>query len=97
VSYVLAHAGGYQVPKELAVDLSRAVQEVTDGSGKELVPSEVLEILEREYLEPRGRIALVDYEVRHPSTVRCRIQARVRDGATEVAITGARLAWRVGE
>ena len=88
VSYVLEHAGGYRVPKELAVELSRAVQEVTDGTGKELAPSEVLEIFVATYLRQKGRVALVDYEVQHPSPEHCQLRARLRDGGSEISIEG---------
>jgi 2-isopropylmalate synthase len=86
VSYVLEFAHGYQVPKELAVELSRAVQETTDGSGKELAASEIFEIFERIYLEADGRLALLDYEVQHPAPDRCHLRARIRHGEnTELA------------
>jgi len=88
VSYVIEHAGGYRVPKELAIELGRAVQAVTDETGTELQPSTVLEIFEREYVESRGGMALVDYDVSHPSSDRCHLHARVRNGAGEVTVAG---------
>ncbi len=93
VSYVLEHAGGYRVPKELAIELGRTVQAVTDEIGKELLPGAVLEIFEREYLETREGMALVDYEISHPSSAsdgcdRCRLRARVRNGKGDVSVAG---------
>ena len=80
--------GGYRVPKELAIELGRMVQAVTDRTGKELAGGEVREIFEHAYLAPVGRVALVDYEVQHPSPDHCHIRARVRDGGEEVTING---------
>jgi 2-isopropylmalate synthase len=88
VSFVLEQAAGYRVPKDLAIELSRLVQEVTDNTGKELAGGDIREIFERAYLAPAGRVALVDYEVQHPSPDHCHIRARVRDRGEEVAISG---------
>jgi 2-isopropylmalate synthase len=88
VSFVLEQGRGYRVPKALAVELSRAVQQVTDGSGKELPPGDVIALFESTYVETRGRMALLDYEVQHPAPEHCRVRARLRDGEGEVRIDG---------
>ena len=88
VSYVLEHSYGYRLPKELAVELSRAVQEATDTTGKELAPNAILEIFERAYLVTEGRWVLLDYEVQHPSPDHCRLRAKIRQGETEMAADG---------
>jgi 2-isopropylmalate synthase len=88
VSYVLEQSYGYRVPKELAVEVSRAVQKATDGSGKELAPGAILEIFEQSYLENAGQMVLLDYEVQHPSPDHCHLRAKVRDGGSTVAIDG---------
>jgi 2-isopropylmalate synthase len=88
VSYVLEHSHGYRVPKELAVEFSRGVQEATDRNAKELAPSAILEIFERAYLESDGRFALLDYEVQHPSPEHCHVHARMSDGKSSFTIDG---------
>jgi 2-isopropylmalate synthase len=88
VSFVLEQGRGYRVPKALAIELGRAVQQVTDGSGKELPPSEVIALFERTYLLPHGRMTLLDYEVQHPAPDRCHVRARLRVGDGEVSIDG---------
>jgi 2-isopropylmalate synthase len=88
VSYVLEQAGGYRVPKELAVELSRAVQEVTDDTGKELPPSAVLEIFDQAYLRPAGHLRLAGYEVQHASADHCHVHARISEGNGEISIAG---------
>ena len=88
VSYVLEQSRGYRVPKELAVELSRVVQEAADGSGKELAPDAIFAIFERTYLEPAGRLVLVDYDVQHPAADHCHIHAKIRNGESAVAATG---------
>ena len=88
VSYVLDHVFGYRVPKELAVELSGRVQEITDATGKELAPAEVLDIFERTYLAASGRFGLADYQVEHKGERRCQVSARVADTGAEVAVRG---------
>ena len=88
VSFVLEHVHGYRVPKELAVELSRAVQDAADGSGKELAPGAILQIFEQAYLESDGRRALMDYDVQHPSPDHCHLRASMRDGGTTVTVEG---------
>jgi 2-isopropylmalate synthase len=72
----------------LAVELSRAVQQATDDSGKELAAGAILGIFERVCLDASGRLALMDYEVQHPSPDHCHLRTKIRDGALEVAAEG---------
>ncbi len=88
VSYVVEQGYGYRVPKELAVELSRVVQEAADASGKELAPDVIFAIFERTYLDATGRLVLLDYEVQHPAPDRCHLAAKIRDGEATVVATG---------
>jgi len=88
VSYVLEQVSGYRVPKDLAIELGRRVQETTDATGKELSSRQVLEIFEREYLSAPGRFALLDYQLEHVHLHRCKVMARLTDSAMEVAVCG---------
>jgi 2-isopropylmalate synthase len=88
VSYVLEQRYGYRVPKELAVELSRVVQETAEGTGKELAPDAIGQIFQRTYLDASERLVLLDYEVHHPAQDRCHIRARIRDGESIVSASG---------
>jgi 2-isopropylmalate synthase len=88
ISFVLDQSFGYRVPKELAVELGRLVQAVTDDTGKELPPATVLEIFERAYLSRTGRYVLRDYEVSHPQPDRCRLRAGISDGDRALTVEG---------
>jgi 2-isopropylmalate synthase len=89
VSFVLEHTHGYRLPKALAVELSRAVQDATDGSGKELSPGAILGIFEQTYLTSDGRRVLLDYDVQHPSAEHCHLRASMRDGGATLTVEGA--------
>ncbi len=88
VSYVLEQVYGYRVPKALAIEISTQVQQVTDATGKELAPSEVLAIFERAYLAAGGRFTLVDYEVEHVDHHLCQVAAQVHDAGRSAGDDG---------
>jgi 2-isopropylmalate synthase len=79
VAHVLERDHGYRVPRALAIELSRAVQAVTDARGRELSPSEIGELFEQEYFDVAPTYAL------HAVTVQ-----RVSDGCIVAAQLTAR-------
>jgi 2-isopropylmalate synthase len=58
VAHVLERDHGYRVPRALAIELSQAVQAVTDARGEELSAQEVGALFEREYFDAEGPFAL---------------------------------------
>jgi 2-isopropylmalate synthase len=88
VSYVLEQASGYRVPKDLAIEISRQVQRITDSTGKELAAGAVIDIFESSYLSAAGRFALSDYEVEHIDKHLCEVSVHVRDGGTDIEVEG---------
>ena len=59
IAHVLERDHGYRVPRELAIELSQAVQAVTDARGEELSAQDVGALFERQYFEVAGPYALV--------------------------------------
>lgn len=51
IGYVMESEFGFRLPKDLQVEFSRRIQEVTDRTGRELTPSELRENFRREYLD----------------------------------------------
>lgn len=88
VRYILEHAFGYRLPKELAIELSQLVQAATDRTGKELTADQILQIFEQRYLANTGRFTLVDYEVKHADSHRCQVNTRVREGENAIEMKG---------
>ncbi len=88
VSFILERVHGYYVPKGLAIEFSQAVQRVTDASGKELLPTAIFELFEKEYLSDEGRFALGRYTVERPSAEQCLVETQVRDGDRTVTLAG---------
>jgi len=58
VAHVLERDHGYRVPRALAIEMSQAVQAVTDGGGQELSAQQVGALFERQYFEASGPYAL---------------------------------------
>ncbi len=87
IAFVLEQAFGFQVPRDLAAEFSRAVQRITDATGEELSPDGVFAAFQREYLAP-GRIELLDFHARHEPGGRAALQFKLRDGAREVDLAG---------
>jgi 2-isopropylmalate synthase len=54
IAYLLERDYGLALPRRLQIEFSRAVQQVTDATGKELSSAEIWELFEREYLLPSG-------------------------------------------
>lgn len=51
IGYVMESEFGFRLPKELRVEFSRLIQEITDRTGRELTPAELRENFQREYLD----------------------------------------------
>ncbi len=71
VSYLLQQEYGLDLPRRLQIEFSRAIQRVTDETGREVTASDVYAIFSREYLDRhdpyrfvRHRVASIDEGVR---------------------------------
>jgi 2-isopropylmalate synthase len=51
VAYLLGAALGLEPPRRLQIELARAVQDLSDSSGKEISASQIAAVFEREYLD----------------------------------------------
>lgn len=63
VSYLLEQEHGLVLPRRLQIEFSRAIQRVTDTSGKEVNPEQVFGIFETEYLRTEGPWKLVTHKI----------------------------------
>ncbi|HXP92529.1 MAG TPA: 2-isopropylmalate synthase [Candidatus Binatia bacterium] len=63
IAYVLASDYGLDVPRRLQIEFSKVIQSMADASGKEIVPEEIWQAFEREYITPPGRLRLLDHHL----------------------------------
>ncbi|HCB1211929.1 TPA: 2-isopropylmalate synthase [Klebsiella pneumoniae] len=63
VSYLLEQEHGLVLPRRMQIEFSRAIQRVTDSSGKEVTPSDVYGIFESEYLNCKKHYKLLKHNI----------------------------------
>ncbi|HLV29095.1 MAG TPA: 2-isopropylmalate synthase [Burkholderiaceae bacterium] len=63
VSYLLEQEHGLVLPRRLQIEFSRAIQRVTDETGREVSATDVYDIFSREYLEQHAPWKLVRHRI----------------------------------
>lgn len=62
-AFVMAHNYGYKMPKQMHPEFSDLVQQKCDKLGRELVPSELMEIFEESYINTKRKYEIVGHPV----------------------------------
>ncbi len=91
IAYILQADYGLNLPRNLQVEFSRDVQEITDREGKELRPKAIHErFLELYVDQPEGRMKFVDHQTFPDTSAKGRrvVEATIIDNGQEVQITG---------
>jgi len=63
VSYLLEQEHGLVLPRRLQIEFSRAIQRVTDDTGREVTPKDVYDIFAREYLDQETPWKLIRHRI----------------------------------
>lgn len=63
VAYLLEHEHGLVLPRRLQIEFSRAIQRVTDETGREVTPKDVYDIFSSEYLDRETPWKLVRHRI----------------------------------
>jgi 2-isopropylmalate synthase len=78
LAHVLERDHGYRVPRELAIELSQAVQAVTDARGEELTTGDVRSLFEQQYFDVAGTYGLENAGVeRRREGTECAVTAQL--------------------
>jgi len=89
VAYLLKEDHGLDLPRNLQVEFSKIVQEVTDRTGKEMTSADIWALFNQTYLARDGGIRLVDYSLLpEPRAGDRRIVARIAQNGAERRIEG---------
>ena len=92
IAYVLQADYGLNLPRNLQIEFSRDIQEITDVEGKEVPSRRIYDrFLELYVDQPKARLKFVDHQT-FPDTEhkgRRLIEAVILDGGREVTITGS--------
>jgi 2-isopropylmalate synthase len=88
VAFVLDRTAGYRVPKSLAAVFSQSIQRVTDASGSELTPSQVVEQFRSEYLSEPSHVRLETFDIARRASAACDVRAKLDWGSRSVDVSG---------
>lgn len=92
VSYLLEQEHGLVLPRRLQIEFSRAIQRVTDVTGREVTATDVYDIFKQEYLEQKAPWKLIGHRiVGDPSAAESRhfrVEADVEVDGVRRTITG---------
>jgi 2-isopropylmalate synthase len=89
VAYLLKEDHGLDLPRNLQIEFSKIVQEVTDRTGKEMTSADIWSLFQETYLARTGGIRLVDYSLLpEPRPGERRIVATIEAGGGERRIEG---------
>ncbi|MGL1894526.1 MAG: 2-isopropylmalate synthase [Spirochaetaceae bacterium] len=87
VAFVLENSYGYKLPKTMHPEFSRIIQKITDETGSELSPENILNSFNKEYLYVDSPYSLLDYTIT-TSSKETTISAEVTDGDNTFKVTG---------
>jgi 2-isopropylmalate synthase len=79
IAYVLEHDYGFDLPKTMQAEFSKSVQALTEASGGELAPADILAAFEREYLAPGKPLRLLEHHAADDGAGRCVLEATLAD------------------
>ncbi|WP_175556675.1 2-isopropylmalate synthase [Aerobium aerolatum] len=91
IAYVLQADYGLNLPRNLQIEFSQLIQNITDEEGKEVLAKRIHEIFMATYVEqPGARITFVDHTTYPDTQTKGRrvLEAVILDGGKEVTITG---------
>ena len=91
IAYVLQADYGLNLPRNLQIEFSQLIQNITDEEGKEVLARRIHEIFMATYVEqPGARITFVDHTTYPDTQAKGRrvLEAVILDGGKEVTITG---------
>jgi 2-isopropylmalate synthase len=90
IAYIMETEYGIQMPRNLQIEFSRVVQEISDDTGKEQKPGDIWRAFESEYLAAETPYGFVDQQIvsaTHASEVKKLTATMAKDGG-EIVIEG---------
>ncbi|HUF97890.1 MAG TPA: 2-isopropylmalate synthase [Ilumatobacter sp.] len=87
VAYVMKEEHGFDLPRRLQIEFSKAIQHVTEDSGTEITPGVMWDTFIGEYLPEEPRFNLRTHEL-HTKEARTNITAQVDVDGTPITLIG---------
>ncbi|MGO4833531.1 2-isopropylmalate synthase, partial [Rhizobiaceae sp. 2RAB30] len=92
IAYVLQADHGLNLPRNLQIEFSQDIQQITDSEGKEVPAKRIYERFVEQYVEqPGARLKFIDHQT-FPDTERKGlriVEAKILDNGVETVVTGS--------
>ncbi len=88
VGFILEEFFGVALPRQMLVEFSKVVQEMTERLDREVKPNEIFQTLLDVYVVEGGPYRLINYDLSHGGSGAQRIRAKVRAAEQEVDVAG---------
>ncbi len=88
VAYVMRAEHGFDLPRRLQIEFSRAIQHITEDSGTEISPTAMWDAFKAEYLPDNPRIALKSHDVRSSDSKLSAVSAHLSVDGKEIEVFG---------
>lgn len=88
VAFILEHYFGVALPRELLVEFSPIVQQLTERTGGELKPDDIWQAFVSEFIEVEGPYSLIDYDLSSKDGSQS-IDARITVAENQLTVTGS--------
>ncbi|MEX0345527.1 MAG: 2-isopropylmalate synthase [Rhizobiaceae bacterium] len=90
IAYVMQADYGLNLPRNLQIEFSSAIQQITDAEGQELPAKRIHDEFISAYVDqPGGRLKFVDHQTFSEGTQRRKLEAKIIDNGEEVRIEGS--------
>jgi len=88
VGFILEEFFGVSLPRQMLMEFSKVIQEMTERLDREVKPDEIFQTLLEVYVVDGGPYRLIDYDLAHGSDGRQRIAAKVEVSSQVVNVIG---------
>jgi 2-isopropylmalate synthase len=89
IAYVMEQDFGFVLPRQLQVEFSKTVQQVTDDTGSEMSPKQIWDIFQRDYLESGQGLRLVNVDFQNQGEGGRHVVAEIAHGSQQHRIEGS--------
>ncbi len=90
IAYVMQADYGLNLPRNLQIEFSGAIQQITDVEGQELPAKRIYDEFISAYVDqPGGRLKFIDHQTFSEGTQRRKLEATIVDNGKEVRIEGS--------
>tara|TARA_B100000676_G_scaffold76699_1_gene76247 strand:+ start:430 stop:2142 length:1713 start_codon:yes stop_codon:yes gene_type:complete len=89
VAFILENFYGITLPRQLLLEFSPIIQQLTENDGGELSPETIWNAFNEEFIEVDGQYQLIDYEMTSVGDGTETCKARIRVGDNELDVNGS--------